>query len=134
MNNTQPPPPRSPLQPVADITSAPAERVPAIRALDEDELRLLQARRRVRDLVAQLLARPIDERTNEALRDYLANDAEPALQALRELASRGPDQLRARINEILAAPRGALSAPMDTDTTGPSTDRGGDRRPRQDTP
>jgi hypothetical protein len=145
VNNTQPPAPRAQPQPsdspadatlaagettgetVADIVCAdgtPAADVPAIHALDEDERRLLQARLHVRGLVAQLLARPIDPRTNQALRDYLAHDAEPALAALQELASRGPDRLRARIKEILAAPRGALTA--GPDTTGPPGDPGGD--------
>ena len=84
--------------------------VEGIRGLDADELRLVQARERIRELIARLISAPIDPRTNEALRGYLEREAGPALEAFETLAARGPEQLRARIKEILAAPPGSLTA------------------------
>ncbi|WP_439681472.1 hypothetical protein [Embleya sp. MST-111070] len=81
--------------------------VPAVQPsgglLDDDESRVAAARRQVTRLAAALVLEPLDRDLHEALRAFLDNDSEPALQSWDALLSRTPEELRARIHALLTA-------------------------------
>ncbi|HKE52473.1 MAG TPA: hypothetical protein VKE25_13290 [Actinomycetes bacterium] len=73
-----------------------------MQPLDAAEQQVARARRQVHELILKLADQPIDAETYRQLRAYLDTEAAPALAALQALRERGPQQLRARIVELLA--------------------------------
>jgi len=73
-----------------------------MRPLDAAEQQVARARRQVHELILRLAEQPIDAETYQQLRAYLDTEATPALAALQALRERGPQELRARIVELLA--------------------------------
>ena len=73
-----------------------------MRPLDAAEQQVARARRQVHELILRLAEQPIDAETYRQLRAYLDTEAAPALAALQALRERGPQELRARIVELLA--------------------------------
>lgn len=68
--------------------------------MDEDEVLLVQARRRTRELSEQLAAKPFEQSTVEALRAYAEGEAEPAVRAWDRLRQRPAAELRARWRDL----------------------------------
>jgi len=73
-----------------------------MRPLDAAEQQVARARRHVHELILRLAEQPIDAETYQQLRAYLDTEAAPALAAFQALRERGPQELRARIVELLA--------------------------------
>src|SRR5262245_23623727 len=73
-----------------------------MQPLDAAEQQVVRARLQVHELILKLADQPIDAETYRQLRAYLDTEAAPALAALQALRERGPQQLRARIVELLA--------------------------------
>ncbi len=77
-------------------------RVAAGIQLDPEELLVARAQRRICQIVDQLIVTPINRRAYADMREYLATDAWPAADAYDALRSRSPEQLSARLGQILS--------------------------------
>lgn len=72
-----------------------------VTGLDEDELRIASAYRRITTLARRLMLDPFDEQALEAMQLCLAVEASPALDAFEALRSLGKDVLRRRSQTLL---------------------------------
>ncbi|GAB7035993.1 hypothetical protein AB0G35_23950 [Streptomyces sp. NPDC021749] len=81
-------------------TTRPPVRSKAALPLDEDEVRVTTAQRRLIALGAALVTTPFDTSVHQRLLRFLSQDIGAVLASLRTLQQRPEAQLRARIAEL----------------------------------
>ncbi|MFJ6438234.1 hypothetical protein [Streptomyces sp. NPDC091416] len=73
------------------------------RRADADETRVACARIAATRLGTALVRDPLDRTVHEQMRQFLDRDSEPALRSWEALKARTPQELKARIAELLTA-------------------------------
>lgn len=82
-------------------TSSPPRTGPQL--LDVDEARVARASRRLTQIAAALVSRPMDRQLHAQMRTFLDKESQAALASWDVLLARTPDELKERISTVLTA-------------------------------